>query len=173
MKPLLPAVLVLLCATLHAGCAKDPSKGWSTGSTHPEAFSTVAVPLFINRTYERGLERDLGNAIVSEIESTTPYKVTGTGKADTMLRGTITQARLREISKSVSTGLALETLYEVTIDFEWVDLATGEPIAARNRFSSSAMFTASRPAQEPVELARFKVVQQLARDLVDAMRANW
>ncbi|MCH2160748.1 MAG: LPS assembly lipoprotein LptE [Phycisphaerales bacterium] len=166
-------ILALATSLVHVGCSKDPSKGWAMGSTHPEAYSTVAVPLFVNSTYDRGLERDLGQALVSEIEATTPYKVTGTGKADTMLRGTITGSDLRQISKSVTTGLALETLYQVTIDFEWVDLATGEPIAARNRMSSTAMFTSSRPAQEPRELARFQVVQQLARDLVDAMRANW
>ena len=165
--------LMMVIGLSVAGCAKDPSKGWSMGGTYPQQYSTVTLPLFANNTYDRGLEKDLGRALVAEIESSTPYKVTGGGTADTMLRGKITDAKLVEISKSVSTGLALESLYKVTIDFEWVDLATGEPIAARNSFASSAMFSASRPAQESQELARFQVVQQLARDLVDAMRANW
>jgi hypothetical protein len=141
--------------------------------THSEKHATIAVPIFQNLSYERGLERDLSKALVSEIESSTPYKVTGTSKADTMLRGTITNVRLIALSQSVTTGLASETLYKVTIDFEWVDLTTGETITARNGFSASALYTSSRPAQEPIELARFQVVQQLAGDLVDAMQANW
>ena len=162
-------IFALACA----GCSGNPSDGWTMGNTHSERYSTITAPLFENLTYERGLEAQLGRALVSEIESSTPYKVTGPGLADTMLSGTISSAELIPLTKSVTTGLASETLYKVTIDFEWSDLATGEPITARNRFTASAMFTSSRPAQEPIELARFQVVQQLARDLVDAMQSNW
>ena len=166
-------LLVFLMAIDLLGCANNPSEGWSMSHTHSEKHATIAVPIFQNLSYERGLERDLSKALVSEIESSTPYKVTGTSKADTMLRGTITNVRLIALSQSVTTGLASETLYKVTIDFEWVDLTTGETITARNGFSASALYTSSRPAQEPIELARFQVVQQLASDLVDAMQANW
>ena len=173
MKWSVVLLLVFLMAIGLPGCANNPSKGWSMSHTHSEKHATVAIPMFQNLSYEKGLERDLGKALVSEIESGTPYKVTGMAKADTMLRGTITKVSLVALSQSPTTGLASETLYKVTIDFEWVDLTTGETITARDGFSASALFTSSRPAQEPIELARFQVVQQLAGDLVDAMQANW
>jgi hypothetical protein len=64
-------------------------------------------------------------------------------------------------------------LFQATIDFEWVDLATGEPIVSREGFSASAVFFPSRPAMESVDLARFGVVRNLAVDLVDALREDW
>jgi hypothetical protein len=166
-------ILPLLLASGISGCSQNPANGWRMAHSQSGEHKTVAVPLFRNQSYQQGLERDLGKALVNEIETTTPYKVTGTSKADTMLEGTITNVELIPLSTSVTTGLSSEMLFKVTIDFKWIDLTTGETLTARNRFSASAVFFASRPTQEPIELARFQVVQQLSRDLVDAMQTNW
>ena len=137
------------------------------------SLRTIAVPVFSNSTPNRALSQDLTEAVVKEIESVTPWKVTGQGRADTMLRGTVTRYRLVLLSKDPTTGLANEMLVEATVDFEWVDLRTGEPILARDGFTASALFTPSRPSQQPVEIGRFQVVQVLARDIVDTLQAEW
>jgi hypothetical protein len=155
------------------GCSPDPHDGWSMSWTHPERYRTITLPLFTNESWTRGLETELGRALVTEIESSTPWKVTGPGTADTMLRGTIRETELIPLSKSLSTGLAQEMLFKATIDFEWIDLATGEPIVSREGFSASAVFFPSRPAMESVDLARFGVVRNLAIDLVDALQDDW
>lgn len=155
------------------GCSSDPSEGWSMKWTHPEQFKSVSIPMFTNQTFFRGLERELARALVTEVESSTPYKVTGTGTADTLLRGSITSAELVPLSQSPITGLSSEMLFKVTLDFEWIDLSTGEPVVSRDGFTASAMFTPSRPAMETIDLARFGVVQQLATDLVDVLRDDW
>ena len=141
--------------------------------THPEQYKTIAIPMFTNTTYFRGLERELARALVTEVESSTPYKVTGAGAADTLLRGKIADARLIPVSQSPITGLAEEMLFEVDIDFEWIDLATGESVVSRTDFKATALFMPSRPAMETIDLARFGVVQQMATDLVDVLRDDW
>jgi len=141
--------------------------------THPEQFKSISIPMFTNKTFFRGLERELARALVTEVESSTPYKVTNAGLADTLLRGSITSAELLPLSKSPITGLSAEMLFKVELDFEWIDLATGEPVVSRKSFTASAMFTPSRPAMETIDLARFGVVQQLATDLVDVLRDDW
>ncbi len=156
-----------------AGCSPDPHDGWSMSWTHPERYRTITLPLFANESWTRGLETELGRALVTEIESSTPWKVSGPGTADTMLRGTIRETELIPLSTSLSTGLAQEMLFKATIDFEWIDLATGEPIVSREGFSASAVFFPSRPGMESVDLARFGVVRNLAVDLVDALRGDW
>ena len=166
--PLLAAVVALA-----TGCTQDPQDGWSMSWTHPERYRTITLPLFVNDSWTRGLERELGRALVAEIESSTPWKVTGPGTADTVLRGTIRETELVPLSRSLSTGLSQEMLFKATIDFEWVDLVTGEPIVAREGFSASAVFFPSRPSMETVDLARFGVVRNLAVDLVDALRDDW
>ncbi len=156
-----------------AGCSTDPLEGYSSASAWPSEYRSVSVPMIANRTYARELPAQLTEAIVKQIEATTPYKVTGQGAADTLLRGTITDVRLQEISKSLVTGLGEEVAVRVTLDYEWLDLRTGRPIVARNGYVGTAVFTPSRPTHEPLELAGFEVVRQLAREIVDSLQGEW
>lgn len=165
--------MVALGACLLVSCSADPRAGYSSASAWPDKYQTVAVPMLANRTFARELDAQLTEAIVKEIQAITPYKVTGQATADTILRGTITEVKLQEISKSLVTGLGEEVAVKVTIDYEWMDLRTGTPIVARNGFTGTAVFIPSRPTQEPLELAGFEVVQQLAREIVDSMQGEW
>ncbi|MFM7259890.1 MAG: LPS assembly lipoprotein LptE [bacterium] len=155
------------------GCASDPTKGYASVSPYPTKYQSVAAPIFRNQSYMRGFELDLADALVKEIESSTPYKVRSEASADTVLRGTLTSIDLVELSKDPSTGLANEMMVRVRADFEWVDLRSGERIVAKQGIESSALFVPSYPAREPLELGRFAAVQQLARDLVGAMQSKW
>jgi hypothetical protein len=121
----------------------------------------------------RGFDRDLADALVKQVEQSTPYKVRSEASADTILRGTITSIDLLQLSKDPNTGLANEMMVRMRVDFEWVDLKTGKPIVAREGVESSALFVPSYPAREPLELGRFAAVEQLARDLVAAMQSKW
>ncbi len=168
------ALLLAGLGVLAAGaCASDPNKGYATVSPYPTKYRSVAAPIFRNQSYMRGFELDLADALVKEIESSTPYKVRSEASADTVLRGTLTSIDLVELSKDPSTGLANEMMVRVRADFEWVDLRSGERIVAKQGVESSALFVPSYPAREPLELGRFAAVQQLARDLVGAMQSKW
>jgi hypothetical protein len=171
------SLLILLSAAsallIGPGCSTDPREGYSSASAWPSEYRSVSVPMIANRSYARELPAQLTEALVKQIEATTPYKVTGQGAADTLLRGTITEVRLQEISKSLVTGLGEEVAIRVTLDYEWLDLRTGRPIVARNGFVGTAVFTPSRPTQEPLELAGFEVVRQLAREIVDSLQGDW
>jgi len=167
------ALVVAASLALLPGCASDPAEGWSNRSSHPEQYRTVAVPIFENRTYERDISRNLTDAVIKEIQSSTPYRVTSQAKADTVLRGSIRQVTLRELSKSVATGLSEEMVMQVTVDYEWVDMRTGKPIVARQGFTGSGTFIASRPQAEPIDLGGFNVVRQMAVDIVASLQEDW
>jgi len=176
MRRITPTTLMLLLclgALSLARCAAEPNEGWSTRSAHPEKYRTVSVPIFENRTYERDISRLLTDAVVKEIQQSTPYRVTSASKADTVLRGSIRQVTLRELSKSVATGLSEEMVMQVTVDYEWVDMRTGEPIVSRQGFTGTGVFIASRPQAEPIDLGGFNAVQQLASDIVGSMQVDW
>lgn len=166
-------VLPLSPLVLPAGCSTAPAEGYAIHDPYSSKYRSVAVATFMNRSYLPGLEADIAEATVKAVQSRTPMRVTGEARADTVLRGTITDVRLVELSKDPSTGLANEMMLKVTVDFEWIDQATGKPITARNGFVTSALFVPSRPAREPIELGRFAVVEQLANDLVDQMQSAW
>jgi hypothetical protein len=155
------------------GCASDPTSGYTALSAFPSEVTSVSVPIFENSTYDRQVEFDLADALVKEIEATTPYKVMSSRRASTSLTGRITRVEREQISKSPRTGLGEETVLSVTVDFVWRDLRTGKVLVERKNFVTHALFTPSRPNSEPEELGRFSVVQQLARDIVDQMRGDW
>ena len=159
------ACLVLVC------CAG--SKGWKAGTSLPTKYRSIAVPVFQNSTYDRQVGYQLTEALQKRLQQVAPYAITSEGTADTVLRGKVTKVDLRQISQSLGTGLSEEVGLTVTVDWDWVDMRTGKSIAARNGFASSGVVVASRPQAEPLDLARYRAVQQLADDIVANMQADW
>jgi hypothetical protein len=168
----LAATAGVMLASL-AGCASDPTQGYSTQSIFPQNIRTVAVPIFTSESYTRNVEFELTDALVKEIETRTPYKVVPASRADTILLGQLRQIELDQLSKSRLTGLSEEVIVSVTIDFQWKDQRSGKPLLERKAFTGSALFVPSRPSFEPIELGQFAVVQELARDIVSEMQAEW
>jgi hypothetical protein len=163
--------LHLAVIALLTGCAG--AKGWKAGSTLPDKYRSVSVPIFQNSTYDRQIGYQLTEALQKRLQQVSPYAIAGEGAADTMLRGKIVKVDIRQISQSLGTGLSEEMGYTVTVDWEWVDMRTGKPIAAQNGFASSGMVVASRPQAEPLDLAKYGAVQRLAEDIVANMQADW
>lgn len=169
----LRAALALVAAGLLACCTSNPSAGYSSGSLYSSKYKSVAVPIFTNRGTDRMVPGQLCDALVKQFEQMTPYKVTGEGRADTVLRGTITSVEMQMVSQSLGTGLPEEMAFAVTVDFEWTDMRTGKPIVARSGFKSTAVFVASLPNNQPIDLARFAVADQMARDIVASLQGEW
>lgn len=166
-------VLAVLAALLSSiGCAPD-SSGYTNGALYSKKYHSVAVPIFKNSSTDRAISFQLADALVKEIESATPYKVSSEARADTVLRGTISKVDLSMLSQSLGTRLTEEMAIKVTVDFEWLDMKSGKPIISRGGFQSSAVFVASLPNNQPIDLARFAVAQQLARDIVASLQGEW
>ena len=156
-----------------AGCATDPTEGYALASPFPEGVQTVAVSIFENDSYDRGVEYEFADALVKEIEGRTPYKVTSAKRADTILTGRIRSVERDQLSKSRVTGLSEEVTLGVTIDLNWRDRRTGEPLLELRSFTDTSLFVPSNPTGEPIELAEYGAVERLARDVVSQMQADW
>jgi hypothetical protein len=169
------AALLLVTAMIPvlATCASDPGRGYTAASVFPGEYHTISVPIFTNDTYERGIEYDLTDAVIKEIESRTPYKVVSSARADTTLIGRIRRIQREQLSKSRQTGLTEEMVLQVTIDFEWKNLRTNKPIVLRRSFTGHGLFIPSNPTAEPIDLGQYAAARQLARDIVDEMRSDW
>jgi hypothetical protein len=167
------ALALMLAALSAAGCASDPSQGYSSLGTYPGHIRTVAVPIPENDTYVRDVEFELADALVKEIEAHTPYKVTSRNRADSVLTAQVRQVELRQLSKSRVTGLSEEVVMTVTIDFAWRDLIAETTLVERRSFTGQGLFVPSAPSSERIEIGRFAAVQQLARDVVAELRSAW
>jgi hypothetical protein len=163
-----PLRFILLLMPLLLTCC-----GYRTTELFPEQYRTVSAPIFENRTFYRGVETDLAEALVKEIEQRTPYKVTATTSADTELTGTIVAVRQQSLSRTASAGFVEEQEVTLVIDFEWKDLRSGEVIASRKGFEQAGRAAAAAPVGEPFSVAQHNAVQRLARDMVNTMRGEW
>jgi hypothetical protein len=160
-------------ALLLPGCASDPSRGYSFASTTPSAVRSIAVPIFQNNTFEMGLEAELTEAIIKEIQRSPGLVVAGQDAADTLLTGLITSADLRRVSLDSRTGLAQELSYTITVDFDWKDRRGGRVLTARRSFAATDTFVPGGPTAEPIATGRRGAAQRLARDIVAQLQSDW
>jgi hypothetical protein len=104
--------LLFLC-----GCA-----GYQIGnqSLFPSEVHSVYVPVFKSNSFRRNLGERLTEAVVKEIESTTPYKVVDEAHADTTLAGAIIQETKTVLVPDLS-GDAREVQTAISVQVTWQD----------------------------------------------------
>lgn len=167
------AAALLAAAMALPGCASDPAEGYSFSSSHSESVRTVHVPMFRNPTHHRGLETELTDAVIKEIQRSTPWRVADESVAETSLAGTITEVSMRRLSANRDSGLAQELAVSMTVDFDWVDVRSGKPLVSRRSFSASETFVPTKPVGERLGVGEHATIQQLARDIVAELRSSW
>ena len=135
------AALFLLAfyAFLLPSCAWDGHfdiLGYTTKPNYETCYKTIRVPIFKTRvnlmvTPVPGLEQDLTQAIIREIQPKTPYKI-DQGNADTELTGTITG-----FTKGLLNVTQFNTVREaettLIVSLVWRDLRTGKILTQRAR----------------------------------------
>ena len=120
--------LVALALALLPGCANWDGHfclfGYTTRPLYDLGIRTVRVPIFKNFTFRRGLEFQLTEAVVREIESKTPYKVAQDCDADTELIGTIV-GRSKAVINYNQLAETREAPTTLTVEVVWRDLRAG------------------------------------------------
>ncbi len=173
----IPRTALTLAACIGAlglsGCASDPHQGYSFASTHSTNVQSVSVPIFENTTYASGIEAELTDAIIKEIQRTTRWAVVSGAASDTELTGTITNAQLERLSVQKETGLVQEMAYRIRVDFEFRDNRSGKVITSRRNFEALDTFVPARPSQERIEIGQVGAMQRLAKQLVAELRDAW
>jgi len=166
---------------LTIGCASDPRLGYSFNNTFDNrSIASVAVPLFTNSTYTRGLEVHLTEAVNKQIQALTPWSIQPEHVADTVLTAEITGADLRRLSTDRGTGLSEEYAYVLTVSYEWKDARSGEVLLSRQGLRESGTFVPEirtngviGVGNEPVEVGQFGAVNAVANAIVRSMRSSW
>jgi hypothetical protein len=164
--------LGLVAATLPA-CSADPARGYSLTPAHAARFRTVAVPVFANSTHHTGLETDLTDAVIKEIQRQTPWRVSQSDAADAVLQGRITRVRLVRLSTASGIGLVQEQGVEVLVSFQLVDNRSGETVVARQGFVGLASYVPAQPTGERISVGYRGAAEALADDIVTELAAEW
>ena len=173
--------IFLLAAILPTGCGYHWSDNSTSGGTpepnyawrglYRQDVKTVAVPVFTNRTYYRGIEFNLSKAVINEIESRTPYKVVPRETADTLLEGEIIHIQVRTLSRSPFNALPQEQLYQLSVNLVWKDLRTGKILAQRHNFEQTAPYYPTL-GEDPF-VGSQENIEKLAVAIVEQLEAEW
>jgi len=106
--------LALLLTLLAAGC------GYSTQGTLPSRVKTVAVPMFVNRTQQPGVESFITRAVVEAFSTNGRLRVVPAAEADAILAGEITGYTVDSIVFDADANVRLYRL-SVTLDLRMRD----------------------------------------------------
>jgi len=165
------AALALALPGLSA-CTSYHFRDQVPGGLYPSQFHSVAVPIAANRSFWKGAEFDLTEAVIKEISHRTPYAVMGHSGADSELKVTITKITQNLIARR-SDGGPQETEFVITADMEWVDAVTGRPFRSFKGLTAPGIYMPAVGANESYQTAQRAACGRLARDIVDAMRSEW
>lgn len=172
---LVPAVLCLLltgCGYQQSNNPDSPqAKGYKWQSLYRQDIQSVAVPIFTNKSYYRGLEFSLTKALINQIELRTGYKVVSRQHADTILEGEIVKVATGTLSDSPTTNLPQEQLVTLTVNFTWKDLRTGKILVQRRNFQQAAVFYPT--LGEASFVGSQQAVERMAADITTELQADW
>ncbi|MGA2915611.1 MAG: LptE family protein [Sedimentisphaerales bacterium] len=158
---------VFSAALFFSGCS-----GYSSKSLYQPDIKSVYVEMFDNTTFWRDLEYDLTDAVAKRIETDTPYKIiSDRSKADTVLSGKITSIGSSPLTLEPQTGRALENQAEVTADFTWKDLKTGQYLLPNSTATATASY--SNFQDQGYDYATKVAANKLAERIVEQMQVGW
>lgn len=146
--------------------------GYQHKELFPKEYRTVSVQID-NRTFYRGVEFDLTEALIKEIELRTPYKVTLSDKADTLLIATVSNITQRTLSQTATAGLPQEVEVQMAVDMNWKDARSGKVIRQRLALSSVGRYVPTQPVGDTFSSAQHTAVQSMASEMVSALRQDW
>jgi hypothetical protein len=150
---------------------------WGCGYTQQDLFSkeyqSVAVPIFQNKTFYRGLEFDLSEALIKEIELRTPYKVTAASTAQTIIEGQVVSINQHSLSRTREGGMVQEVELQMVVNFIWKQQSDGKTLRRRDGIVTTGRYVAATPIGEPLETGEHTATQEMAKRIVDIMRTDW
>jgi hypothetical protein len=142
---------------------------WS--SIYRANVNTVAVPIFKNNDFQRGVEFALTKALVNQIEARTPYKVVPRERADTIIEGEIVQVRVNTLSKDSKSAVPQDQLLTLMVDFTWKDLKTGRILVSRRGLEKTSSFYPT--LGEGRWVGTQQATEEMAITIVNELQADW
>ncbi|MEM9789868.1 MAG: LPS assembly lipoprotein LptE [Planctomycetota bacterium] len=146
--------------------------GYSTQGVYPEGYRTVAVPVFGNRTFYRGVELEMTEAVIKAIESRTPYQVVSGGVADTVIRGEVVDIEQERLTRRRTGATPNQMEVRVTVDLVWEDARRGEPIDDRLGLTVFGVYAPAIELGEPLEVALRQAISRTADEAVWMMQVD-
>jgi len=160
------------CGYNQSGGANNPLEGgYRWNSLFREDVQTVAVPVFTNVGFHRGLELRLTQAVIRQLEAQAPYKVVPLERADTVLEGQLTAVTTATLDRDFQTNLPREQRMTLSVDLLWKDLRSGRILVERKSIQQDAVYFPSLGEGQFAGLQQ--AIERLAMAIVQELQADW
>jgi hypothetical protein len=168
----LTAIALMFCAS--TGCT--PYRFGACSLYRPD-ISTVHVPVIQSSSFRRGLGEQLTEAVVKELETSSPYKVVGDADADSVLEITI-DSDIKRIQAETSTDEPRNIEHSWQVHMSWRDrrgnLLTRSSLPLDDTVVGIVQAQAIiAEAGQSLTSAQQEIVQKLATQIVGQMEAGW
>ena len=166
VRGLIPPVLAVIAL---AGCGIS---GYTNKSLFPEDVGSVYIEMFDNRTFRRGIEYTVSDALAKRIESDTPYKiVSDRDRTDSVMGGQLVVITESILTLERETGRALEKEVLLTATVNWKNLRTGRMMINNQSVTAAASY--SDFLSQDFAYASSLAANKLAEKIVEVMQNNW
>jgi len=164
------SVLCLLSSALLGGCGA--STGYSNASLYPSDVNNVYLEMFDNRSFRRGIEFTLSDALAKRMEVETPYKIVSSrDRADSVMSGQIATAGESILTIERNIGRALEKEVVLTAVVNWKNLKDGQLMINSRTVTATASY--SEFQGQDFTYASSVAANKLARSIVELMKNQW
>jgi len=144
--------------------------GYQSGQIASGKGQSIAVPLFVNETFRRDLERDLTRILQEEITARTDYHLASAGTADLLVEGRIVDIREALISEREG-GIIRESSVIVRVEFRVTDQKTGQVVVEKTELQERQPFIPG--TGESVRSAEIAAFHVLAEKMVYSLQTGW
>ena len=159
----LPLAVALCALAAIAGCA-----GYTWGTSVPEEYRTVAVPVFENLTEVAELGHIVTQHTLREFQREGTFKVATPENAAIEVQGVIRRMNREGVSYDRGRGMrATEYHYEVQADVTYVDKRNGKVLLERRGIQAETTFLTQNDLLTGQKNAAPRIAQDIARQVVN------
>lgn len=146
--------------------------GYSNASLFPNDVKSVYLEMFDNRSFRRGIEYTVSDALAKRIEAQTPYKIVSSrDRADSVISGQLASAGESILTLEREIGRALEKEVVLTAVVNWKDLKTGRLMINNDTVTAAATY--SEFQGQDFTYASAVAANKLAQNIVELMENPW
>ena len=165
-----PLCLWAAACGLLAGC--QGTLGYSNASLYPGDIASIYVEMFDNRSFRRGVEYTLTDALAKRIEAQTPYKiVSDRDRADSVISGQLVTIGEGILTLDRELGQALEREVVLTAVVNWKNLKTGTLMIDNQTITAASSYSSFQ--NQDFTYASTVAANKLARTIVELMENPW
>ena len=162
--------LCVLASAFLGGCGA--STGYSNASVFATDVNSVYLEMFDNRSFRRGIEFTLTDALTKRIEVDTPYKiVSNRDRADSVMSGQIVAAGESILTIERDLGQALEKEAVLTAVVTWKNMKNGKLMINSRTVTAAASY--SEFQSQDFTYASGVAANKLAQNIVQLMEDPW